>query len=435
MFLTVAALLSFRTTAKAADGTVYASVEKFTLGQGYLAEPTAISFTQGDSCEDIFKRLMEINNLTYEFRGWYLASINNADTGKLDIPACIRNMPETVNWDGTRVSPPTNENNTGNPDFPNLGEFAYSNQSGWYFFVNNKAPSVSFKERKVEDGDVVRFQFTIYGLGADLGNGSRDALDLPNRDGITKRLALINKYRTICWNHGCQQAYLAASDAVTNLDTTQGELRKALSNLPSEEEIGGWVEEYNRQRADEVADRIRSIGAVDLSKENQIKSIRKEYDAMSQEQKQLLPAEVIQILDNAENTLKGLKEKEEARKREEERKKEEERQKNQAGDTPPAVTDAPAKTKLKSAKKLGASAVKLTWKRVKDCTGYEIHMSKKKNTGYKKTATIRKPGKVTCTRKKLKRKKTWYFKVRAYKTVNGNTCYGDFSNVKKVIIK
>ena len=58
-------------------------------------------------------------------------------------------------------------------------------------------------------------------------------------------------------------------------------------------------------------------------------------------------------------------------------------------------------------------------------------MSTKKNKGFKKIATIKKAKKVKFTKKRLKRKKVYYFKVRAYKKVGKAKIYGPFSKVKK----
>ncbi len=88
-------------------------------------------------------------------------------------------------------------------------------------------------------------------------------------------------------------------------------------------------------------------------------------------------------------------------------------------------------TKITSKKKLA----KLTWKKISGVSGYEIQMSKKKASGFKKVATIKKAATVTYTKKKLKSKKTMYFRVRAYRKVGKTTYYGAYSTVKKIKIK
>lgn len=423
----------------AADGTVYASVEKFTLGQGYLVEPTCVSLEKGDTFEDIFKKLMEENNMKANWNGNYLVSIDNADTGVLDIPDCIQTMPPSQNWDGTQVFPPTNENNAGNVEFPTLGEFAYSDQSGWYFFVNNEAPNVGFDGMKAKDGDVVRFQFTIYGLGADLGNRAPDALNLPDRDAMTKRLALIHSNQTACFvNNECRQAYQNAVKVTADLDSTQQMLDTVYKALPSEEQINQYVDTYNTRVAQNLTDRINAIGEVTLDKEEMIRSIRNSYDALNDAQKAKISASTLQVLQKAEAKVLFLKNEKAAR--EEQALKAQKAQQQQKASAAAAQQEAanaqkytPAKVKLKSAKKTGTKKVKLTWKKVKGCSGYEIYVSNKKGAGYKKVANVKKWKKVSCIVKKgIKKKKTSYFKVRAYRKAAGKTYYGAFSNVKKV---
>ena len=76
--------------------------------------------------------------------------------------------------------------------------------------------------------------------------------------------------------------------------------------------------------------------------------------------------------------------------------------------------------------------VTLKWKKVKGATGYEIYRSTKKNSGYKRIATIKKGSKVTYTDKKnLKQNKKYYYKIRSVKK-NYKSCY---SNVKSVKVK
>ena len=74
-------------------GIVYASVEKFTVGQGYLIEPTEVSFEAGETYADIIEKILKANGYTYDAQntgmGFYLAEIDHADSGVLNIPQCI----------------------------------------------------------------------------------------------------------------------------------------------------------------------------------------------------------------------------------------------------------------------------------------------------------------------------------------------------------
>ena len=52
-----------------------------------------------------------------------------------------------------------------------LGEFLFTNGSGWMYCVNNVFPNVGFADTYLSDGDVVRVQFTL-GYGADIGGAA-----------------------------------------------------------------------------------------------------------------------------------------------------------------------------------------------------------------------------------------------------------------------
>ena len=77
----------------------------------------------------------------------------------------------------------------------------------------------------------------------------------------------------------------------------------------------------------------------------------------------------------------------------------------------------------------------MKWKKVSGVNGYEIYMSTSKNGKYSKVKTITKAKTVKYTKSSLKKNKKYYFKVRAYKTVNGKKIYSSFSSVKTIKIK
>ncbi len=88
--------------------------------------------------------------------------------------------------------------------------------------------------------------------------------------------------------------------------------------------------------------------------------------------------------------------------------------------------------KVKAAKK----SAKLSWKKAANATGYEIYMSVKTKKKFKKVAVVRGAAKLTYVKKKLKRKKKYFFKVRAFgPNAAGKTVYGKWSKVKAVKIK
>ncbi|MBQ7706342.1 MAG: hypothetical protein IJT72_01020, partial [Lachnospiraceae bacterium] len=86
------------------------------------------------------------------------------------------------------------------------------------------------------------------------------------------------------------------------------------------------------------------------------------------------------------------------------------------------------KAKVKSSKKIS-----LKWTKVENAEGYELVYSSK--SSFKKARTKTVTGKNSAKTKKLK-SKTYYVKVRAFTTDDaGNKVYGDFSDVKTVIVK
>ncbi|MGN0469053.1 MAG: leucine-rich repeat protein [Acutalibacteraceae bacterium] len=81
----------------------------------------------------------------------------------------------------------------------------------------------------------------------------------------------------------------------------------------------------------------------------------------------------------------------------------------------------------------GKGKATLKWSK-ETCTGYEIYM-KTGSGSYKKIATLTGSSKVSYTKSKLSAGKTYSFKVRAFKTVDGKNVYGSYSSAKSVKIK
>ena len=78
----------------------------------------------------------------------------------------------------------------------------------------------------------------------------------------------------------------------------------------------------------------------------------------------------------------------------------------------------------------------IKWKKATGASGYQITLAtNSKFTKGKKTVTVSGSSSKSKTIKSLKSKKTYYVKVRAYKTVNGQKKYGEWSKVKKVKVK
>ena len=94
------------------------------------------------------------------------------------------------------------------------------------------------------------------------------------------------------------------------------------------------------------------------------------------------------------------------------------------------------KTTLKSAKNAKGKKLVVKWKKNTAGNGYQIQYStSKKFAKGNKTKTISKNKTTSYTIKKLKKKKTYYVRIRTYKKVSEKTYYSEWSSVKKVKIK
>ncbi len=93
------------------------------------------------------------------------------------------------------------------------------------------------------------------------------------------------------------------------------------------------------------------------------------------------------------------------------------------------------KTSLKTLKNQAGRKAKISYKKVDGAKGYEILYSTSKKFAKRSTGKIN-TKKTAYTIKKLKKGKTYYFKVRAYKLDKKNEkVYGPYSKVKKLSIK
>ncbi len=101
--------------------------------------------------------------------------------------------------------------------------------------------------------------------------------------------------------------------------------------------------------------------------------------------------------------------------------------------TQKSTVKKPAKVKSLKVKNKKKKKAVLTFKKVSGAKGYQIQYALNKKFTKGKKSKFTKKAKYTV--KKLKKKKTYYFRVRAYKIVNGTKKYGKWSAVKKLKIK
>lgn len=154
--------------------------------------------------------------------------------------------------------------------------------------------------------------------------------------------------------------------------------------------------------ADAVIAKINAIGTVTANSDAAIQAAKAAYNA-------LLPAEQ-KLVYNA-GTISTA-------------------EKRIADLTKPSIK----KAKIKAVTRIKRKKATVVWKKVSGANGYEVKYATKKNFKKAKTVTVKATkGKVVI--KKLKAKKKYYVKVRAYKMHRGQKYYGAYSKVKKFVAK
>ena len=99
-------------------------------------------------------------------------------------------------------------------------------------------------------------------------------------------------------------------------------------------------------------------------------------------------------------------------------------------------TITPKKVSLSSVKSTSKKKMTVKWSKQSGVSGYQVvYATNSKFTKGKKTVTVKGSSAKYKTVTKLSSKKTYYVKVRSYKTIDGKKVYGSYSKVKKVKVK
>ena len=226
------------------SGHVVISVERFTIGQGYIYEPVFVPFEKGDNAATLLKKVIGKENFVGE--DTYLEAIVGGDLGtdKVVVPEYIEKLSN-----GSVTTETAREWGDGGDA---LGEFDYSNYSGWMYHVNGEEVGYGIASYKPKDGDVLRFQFTMYGYGTDLtgrqwGNPN-PIIDICNKDEITKLMAEVNADREKMMavpevKAAYDEAVKLVSAVITpkeEIDAAAAKLREAVEN--AQKVPNGWLE-------------------------------------------------------------------------------------------------------------------------------------------------------------------------------------------------
>lgn len=165
-------------------GHVTFTVEKFTLGQGYVVEPVETAFTAEDTVASLMDKVLGADHYKAPDGAWgkYLTSIRDEGEAPLQIPAYIQ---KAVTDGGETID------TSGVAEKGWLGQADYTGQAGWLFMVNNTAPQTSMWDTKPQDGDVIRLCFSVWGYGADfMDTGYGEPLAVfANLDAASAKLA------------------------------------------------------------------------------------------------------------------------------------------------------------------------------------------------------------------------------------------------------
>ena len=288
------------------EKTVVVAVEKFTIGQGYLVEPTEVTVSKELDTSEILTQVLETAGLDFRNDGqigsdtYYLSMIIDTEGDKTAA------FPQII----TRYASDNNVRVTNPRRSPALGEFDYTRESGWKYTVNNYMPPVGLGAWVPEDGDVIRVHFTAIAYGGDIGV---EEVNYPvfvpgvNADAMTKLLAQVNSAENKDELLGCENvkaAYDAAVEAVSNIENTQETVDAAAASLEYALAHPGDAGEIP-ESVQRVIDQIDEIGTVSLEKEAAIAEARTAYNALAAEQQGAVTNYA--VLTAAESKLANLK--------------------------------------------------------------------------------------------------------------------------------
>ncbi len=79
-----------------------------------------------------------------------------------------------------------------------------------------------------------------------------------------------------------------------------------------------------------------------------------------------------------------------------------------------------------------SKSIKVSWNKIPGAKGYEVYRATSKSGPYSKRTTT---SNLSYTNTKLTKNKNYYYKVKAYKVVNGKKVYSSYSSIKSITSK
>ena len=311
---------------------IIVSLDAQTLGLGYYIDPTIVTvdkYTQASYViTDLIKQTikekfkMDLEGATVyhvseptvdppyaymmtgtEANSFYLAQVYWPDQSKAQVAKYIQNY---ADW-----------TTDGYKDGKYLGEFDYCDKSGWMYSIadretgNPSFPGVGAADWRLSDGEVMRWQFTVWGYGADL-NADNSAWGQPSITGNsgdkTELTVMIAELRQVYGDkllRNNKTYFDIYRDVLCNPLATQEELDAAVAKRSQIEE-----ELKDAYAAENAKDLIEAIGTVTLERKAAIEAARAAYNALTEEQlaifNELYP-DHLKILTDAEARYEELK--------------------------------------------------------------------------------------------------------------------------------
>lgn len=245
------------------SGHVTFSLDAFTLGSGYIIEPITVPFYANENNAQFLARMLSENGFGYDNNGsltnsFYLEAIYDGHDksaknpyigdlpGKLNIYASMPNFPKSIidlliengiNIEDLRDSTSYGTKRKGEDGImylSGLGEFDYYYTSGWMYSVNGKFPGEGSAATYPKDGDVIRWQFTLFGLGADLGGtvtpdgGEEGFFPQTNKTELSK---LLGKIKTEENKDKYKELYLEAINTMQDFLAEQTEIDALIKKI------------------------------------------------------------------------------------------------------------------------------------------------------------------------------------------------------------
>lgn len=229
-----------------------------------------------------------------------------------------------------------------------LGEFDYYNMSGWMYSISNigdsklpSFPGVGAAGWRLRDGEVMRWQFTVYGYGSDLNadNSEWGSASITGDSGDKTELTYkIAQMREEYKDASADKTYKSGDDKLETSRIYMNVFDDVLCDpLANQAKLDAAVADLdlvaaelaNADKLTEVTDKILAMGTVklengklvkdgDVTAESgpKIEEARKAYAALNEEQKKLFNKaypEYLEALEAAEKAYEQVKDEEAAK--------------------------------------------------------------------------------------------------------------------------